>query len=238
MTPLEQHGALWSFSPTENSWSLVQPADQHEPFPCGRSYHAMTSNQHDTIYLHAGCPEKGRLADLWSFHLPSRKWTELAPAPDPPRGGPSIAYLAGKVYRMNGFDGKHEQGGWLDVYDETGDSWSSIRYNPEFVEGPSARSVGCLCPVTVEGKHYLVTIMGEGDPSNLGHEGAGKMLKDAWAFDVEGLKWSKVHVEGGSTPLPRGWFDADVLRAGDGIVISGGLAESNERLDDVWMLQF
>lgn len=61
MAPLEEHGKLWVFDATSSEWSSLQPSAPKAPYPEGRSYHAMTSNGTDTIYVHAGCPEKGRL---------------------------------------------------------------------------------------------------------------------------------------------------------------------------------
>ncbi|KAL4924105.1 Kelch repeat protein [Aspergillus undulatus] len=245
MTPIEESGAIWVFdtgAETGGEWSQVHPADPAAPYPVGRSYHALTSNGQDKFFLHAGCPEKGRLSDLWAFDIPNRKWTELVPAPGPERGGTSIAYLDGKIYRMNGFDGKTEQGGALDVFDLSVGSWTAIAYAADGVNGPSPRSVSCLLPVIIDGKPSLVTMFGEHDPSSLGHQGAGKMLSDIWAFHVGSSEWAKVDVDvegGGEAPPARGWFDADVMGVSESrIVVHGGLAESNERLGDVWILDF
>lgn len=70
------------------------------------------------------------------FDTRTKVWTELTPAPAPARGGPSIAYCAGKVYRMNGFDGHREQGGAIDVYDLKTSAWSTITFNPDGVHCP------------------------------------------------------------------------------------------------------
>jgi hypothetical protein len=197
----------------------------------------MSSNGKDTLYLHAGCPEKGRLSDLWSFNLSTRKWKELAAAPDPPRGGTSIAFSTGLLYRMNGFDGRCEQGGSLDIYFPEKNSWESHTYAADGQAGPSPRSVSALLPVSLDGKPCLVTLFGERDPSTLGHQGAGKMLGDVWIFDIETKSWTEVEVQGDELPLARGWFAADTADEGK-IVIQGGLGESNERLGDVWSLSF
>lgn len=141
------------------------------------------------------------------------------------------------MYRMNGFDGKTEQGGSVDVYSPEANSWESIAYNPDGVEGPTPRSVAALLPVTVGGRGYLVTLFGERDPSSLGHQGAGKMLGDVWAFDLETKTWTQVQTEGEAVPASRGWFDADVLGEST-LLVQGGLGESNDRLGDVWSLQF
>ncbi|KAL4905634.1 hypothetical protein BDW74DRAFT_167802 [Aspergillus multicolor] len=238
MAPIEEEGSLWVLDPSagDGEWAPVKPMGSQAPYPTGRSYHALTSDGKDTIFLHAGCPEKGRLRDFWAFNIADRKWTELPSAPGPERGGTSIAYLDGKIYRMNGFDGKTEQGGAMDVFDLATSKWSTIEYTANGINGPSPRSVSCLLPVKINGKPSLVTLFGEHDPSSLGHQGAGKMLLDVWAFDIAGQKWTEVSVEG-EVPPSRGWFDADVLGESD-IIVHGGLAESNERLGDVWLLQF
>ncbi|KAL3471597.1 hypothetical protein BJX99DRAFT_21469 [Aspergillus californicus] len=239
MAPIEENGSFWVFDPSTDAWSPVQPADAQSPYPAGRSYHALTNDGKDTVYLHAGCPEKGRLKDLWAFNVLTRQWRELPLAPGPERGGTSIAYADGKLYRMNGFDGQTEQGGALDVFDIAKNEWSTITYPADGKSGPSPRSVSSLLALDIAGKSSLVTPFGEHDPSSLGHQGAGKMLSDVWAFDLESQKWREVLVQGEAPPA-RGWFDADVVvndsRAG--IVAHGGLAESNERLGDIWLLEF
>jgi hypothetical protein len=240
MAPIEENGAVWAFDPSAATWTLLSPSDLSKPFPEARSYHCSTSNSDDKIYIHAGCPETGRLSDLWSFQPSSRTWLRLADAPAPPRGGTSIVFHQGLLYRMNGFDGKTEQGGSLDVYDPTSNTWSSRQYPADGVAGPTPRSVGALLPLVVDGKSSLVTLFGERDPSSLGHQGAGKMLGDVWAYDIGLATWSKVAAKGGdasSEPSPRGWFDADVINHSE-ILVVGGLGETNERLNDAWLLKF
>jgi hypothetical protein len=243
MAPIEEHGAVWRFESLgqgdQPSWTLVKPADASAPYPAGRSYHAMTTNSIDTIYIHAGCPENGRLSDLWAFNTFTKVWKELAHAPDPPRGGTSITFSHGKLYRMNGFDGSTEQGGSLDVYDIESNVWSTIAYQPDGINGPQPRSVSTLAALKVSGKPSLVTLFGEGHPSSLGHAGAGKMFRDVWIFDIEGQSWSKA-VPRGDSPAPRGWFAADVVVDGtvkEMLVVHGGLAEDNSRLGDIWKLE-
>lgn len=249
MTAIEEKGSLWSFScplSTASSvvdWTLIAPADSNAPYPEGRSYHALTSDGSNIIYLHGGCPAKGRVSDLWSFDLSTRTWTELPPAPRSGRGESSIAIAAGRLYRMNGFDGKTEQGGTLDIYEPTLQTWSSISYAPNGIDGPEPRSVSCLLAIELQGRPSLMTAFGEHDPSPLGHQGAGRMLDDIWVFDIETSKWNKLTMAEGSRehPAARGWFDADVWRAKGGrsarAVIAGGLAEDNQRLSDVWILE-
>jgi Galactose oxidase, central domain len=240
MAPVDENGAVWVFDPSTVAWTLLSPSNPSKSFPAARSYHCSTSNGVDKIYIHAGCPETGHLSDLWSFQPSSRTWLQLADAPGPSRGGTSIAFHQGLLYRMNGFDGKTEQGGSLDVYDPRSNAWSSQQYSADGVSGPSPRSVSALLPLLVGGKPWLVTLFGERDPSSLGHQGAGKMLGDVWAYDIGSTTWSKVAVkgaDGSNEPPSRGWFDADVINQSATLVV-GGLGETNERLSDAWLLKF
>ena len=117
------------------------------------------------------------------------------------------------------------------------------------------------------GREYLVLTMGERTPSPDGHEAAGKFLDDVWMFQVPPLgmtvasvtaammqavgrktgegKWTKVDLapydddNSDDTPAPRGWLASAVM--GDleenAILIWGGLAENNHRLEDGWILR-
>lgn len=239
MAPIDEEGGIWEYAPPSKTWTLLLPPPRgsESPHPAARSYHCLTSDGRDTIYLHAGCPASGRLSDLWAFSVSRREWTQLASAPDPARGGTSIACVDGKVYRMNGFDGQKEQGGCVDVYSREEDRWRTVVYEADGVQGPAARSVAALLSVKVDGGLYLVTLFGERYPSSLGHQGAGKMLGDVWAFDVEEERWVEVETGGEERPDARGWFDADVLGEKT-VVVQGGLGESNNRLGDVWSLRF
>lgn len=242
MAPIEENGAVWEFDPRASSWACLKPADASEPFPPARSYHSSTSDGTTAFYVHAGCPEKGRLSDLWRFDVAQRTWTQLPEAPAPHRGGTSIAYSNDRLYRMNGFDGTTEQGGSVDVFDISANSWSTETFNADGHDGPEPRSVCALLPVRLMGKDKLLTLFGEHDPSSLGHAGAGKMLSDVWIYDISENWWTELHPDTkDGVPDPRGWFDADVVRNKDGndsIVLHGGLGENNERLSDVWLLAF
>jgi len=239
MAPIDEAGCVWRFATDSQTWSLLHPKDDQASYPQARSYHCSTSDGLSKIFIHAGCPVSGRLSDLWSFDTNKCMWNQLTSAPDPPRGGTSMAYLNGKIYRMGGFDGKHELGGVIDVYDVEIDAWQSIEFVPDGVQGPGHRSVSTLLTLRVNGRSSLITMFGESDPSSLGHEGAGKMLPDAWIWDLENQTWSKV-VPRDEAPQPRGWFDADVVvyEESDAIVVQGGLGESNQRLDDLWLGEF
>ncbi|KAM3414094.1 Nitrile-specifier protein 5 [Cercospora zeina] len=239
MAPVNEDGAIWALDTVSGQWTLLRPSST--TYPEARSYHTTASDGKDTIFVHAGCPEKGRLSDLWAFSVSKKEWKQLASAPGPPRGGTSIAWADGRLYRINGFDGTHEVGGALDVYDPAADSWNTISFDPDGEQGPGARSVAALLPVKIDGSTSLVTLFGESDPSSLGHRGAGKMLSDIWAYSLQEGAWSAVNAKSSDgSPDARGWFDADVVTfdGKDSVAVAGGLGESNERLNDLWVLSF
>lgn len=244
MAPVEEHGAVWSYSPAEQSWTKLVPVDRSAPFPPARSYHTSTSDGSSIFYVHAGCPSSGRLSDLWAFDVAQRSWKQLPDAPAPHRGGASIAFSDGKLFRMNGFDGTTEVGGSIDIFDVNSNTWSTKSFRADGNDGPEPRSVCTLLPVQLGRKQKLLTLFGERDPSSLGHEGAGKMLGDVWIYDISEEWWTKLSPVSGDngTPANRGWFDADVIKSegmgNDSIIVHGGLGEDNSRLDDVWVLKF
>ncbi|PNS21875.1 hypothetical protein CAC42_473 [Sphaceloma murrayae] len=235
MSPLPDTtpGSLYTLSLTPEplpSWTLVPPSAA-SPSPSPRSYHAFTSNGTDTLYLHAGCPSSGRLSDFWSFHVPTATWTSLPPAPGKPRGGTSIAFAQGRVYRFGGFDGTVEVGGAIDYFDVAAGRWETRTFAPDGKEGPGPRSVAALLPVVVGGRTVLLSLFGEGEASALGHEGAGTFWGDVWGWDVREEKWEMVE-QSGEGPGARGWFAAG--SEGQGGVVQGGLVEGNERKGDLW----
>ncbi|KAF2230889.1 kelch repeat protein [Viridothelium virens] len=215
------------------SWHTVVPADR-SPVPQPRSYHVMTAAA-GHLFLHAGCAaDGGRYNDLWAFDLTTKMWKELANAPGKERGGTSLIASRDetKLFRIGGFDGKQEIGGIIDIYDISQNSWTSINY----ANGPIARSVAVLTAVLVGERQYLVYAFGEADPSKIGHEGAGKFLKDTWVFDIEKSDWSELDCSDEHKPSARGWLGA-VACADDTVLIQGGLNEDNNRLGDWWLLK-
>jgi hypothetical protein len=143
---------------------------------------------------------------------------------------------------MNGFDGTTEQGGSIDIFDVAANSWTTKTFKADGTDGPEARSVCTLLPIRIANKDKLLTLFGERDPSSLGHAGAGKMLSDVWVYDIAEDWWTRLEPSGeDGRPDPRGWFDADVIKASEGndsVILHGGLGESNERLTDMWRLSF
>lgn len=239
MSAIDEKGGLWSFTSPTSTWSLIVPADPAAPYPEARSYHSSATDGQGKVFVHAGCPASGRLRDLWSFDIEDRVWSQLPDAPGPERGGTSLCFAAGRIWRMGGFDGKKEIGGSVESFDLASGQWESTAFSADGSNGPGPRSVAALLPLTISGKVYLVTVFGEADPSSLGHSGAGKMLGDVWAYDIEQQQWLKVNTgeSAEGAPAPRGWFGASSVNE-KVLAVVGGLGEDNERLEDAWTLGF
>lgn len=73
----------------------------------------------DTIYIHAGCPVKGRSTELHSYTPSTGAWKTLASGLEPARGGTALAVVqtsSGPVLaRYGGFAG-YELAGPLHFY--------------------------------------------------------------------------------------------------------------------------
>lgn len=80
-------------------------------------------------------------------------------------------------------------------------------------------------------------MFGERDPSNLGHQGAGKMLGDVWIYELAAKRWQKLDV-GGNRPQARGWFTPTLSERGIKLLPKVDLRKTNTRLGDVWALVF
>ncbi|CAI5935254.1 unnamed protein product [Closterium sp. NIES-65] len=192
-------------------------------------------------------------------------WRQL-PSPPPssgcvPRGGPGLAVAGDAVWVLFGFSGEHELGD-VHRFDLGKETWEEVGFpaaagaetagsgeatKGDEVEGsavkPIPRSVFGAVTVSLPAvnesacKEYIVVYGGEVDPSDLGHLGAGKFSKDLFLLDVEERKWLRPAslVSSGGDPGARGWFPVAPLAAG--MVVYGGNSESNDRLDDVFVLR-
>jgi len=164
------------------------------------------SDRHGTLFIHGGCPASGRVADVWGFDVAARTWREFPDAPGPPRGGPALACSSKRLFRFGGFDGKAQLGGQMDYLDlgketfvdqvgvsEAGviphpasSQWQSIKFDEPEAKVPGARSVAGMHHVTTgQGRNYLILLLGERNPSDKGHEGAGEFWDDVWTFQLK-----------------------------------------------------
>ena len=265
------------FNATEDQTKIDQTLN-----PLGTS--ASGFDDHGTIIIHGGCPASGRVSDVWAFDIASRLWSQFPDAPGPARGGPSLTLSRERLYRFGGFDGEKELGGSLQslrlaksTFDDNGGKgelaiatlagqWEDIE-PPVGTPMPGDRSVAGLQPVTTgQGRHYLLSFLGERDPSSSGHEAAGKFWDDVWSFQLppEGMTaasfkdaarqlvgaktaegtWARVDVPessmSGNTAHPgqRGWFASAQGQDLDpcSVVLWGGVLGDNSRAGDGWIL--
>ena len=61
---IKGNSSLLIFDPEALDWLVFSPINTKALYLEVRSYHCFISDGNDTIYVHAGCPAKGRLSDL------------------------------------------------------------------------------------------------------------------------------------------------------------------------------
>jgi N-acetylneuraminic acid mutarotase len=175
------------------------------------------------IYVFGGCPENGRLNDLYRFDLATKTWEELPSHPAiSARGGPGFSALGDKLVLFAGFNGNEMDDLW--VFDEATKQWTQVESSGE---APLPRSV--LGFVGLEQSDCLVCIHGERDPSAIGHAGAGKYHDDVWVLRLEKkgdgyqAHWVKAadESEAQDKPTSRGWIAASAYGKNQ-VVMFGG----------------
>ncbi|KIJ37722.1 hypothetical protein M422DRAFT_177661, partial [Sphaerobolus stellatus SS14] len=88
MDAINENGRVWVFDPATSSWTHLDP-NPTSAVPQPRSYHAAAASG-NKLFIHAGCPQSGRLDDLWAFDVETKEWQECANAPGGARGGTSL----------------------------------------------------------------------------------------------------------------------------------------------------
>ncbi|GBE77465.1 hypothetical protein SCP_0103400 [Sparassis crispa] len=247
------------------NWQRI-PAVNEEQAPESRSFHTAVTYA-GKIYIHAGCPTTGRLSALDSFDIATRTWKSLAPAPDPVRGGTSLAMASPNqggvvLVRYGGFSGYElpSEAGSLDVYSIEEDKWFTVQPKADSEHGsPGSRSVHGFAPFQSTSPSLVDAVAllfhGERDASTLGHAGAGTFWHDVWLLTkqkadgvTDGWAWKKAEVTATnatsesilSVPEGRGWLGSTAWvddKGNSRIVMHGGLLSSNERSDELWELQ-
>ncbi|GAA6034082.1 hypothetical protein JCM8097_000683 [Rhodosporidiobolus ruineniae] len=257
MSSFCDEGSIWAFDAEKESWEELKMKGE-EPEP--RSFHTMAALD-NKLYLHAGCPDSGRLSQLHSLDLSTLTWSSLPSAPEPGRGGTALtalpsAAVVGKTLlaSFGGFAG-YELGG-LDVFDVEKEEWAAVEPAVEGGgEGPAKRSVhvfaGLEGNLEVEGKRAVAVLaMGEREaaPKELGHDGAGFFHSDAWLLlaspsssasdSLPSFSWLRLADSSASQghPEARGWL-ASAPAGENKVVLHGGLNKDNERLADGWVLE-
>ncbi|CAM6020227.1 unnamed protein product [Sphagnum balticum] len=225
----EELNEFYSLDIETGVWKLLSSGTKSPP---NRFYHALAADDKGKrVYTFGGCGKDGRLNDLWSFDISSGEWVKL-PSPSPgsklvPRGGPGLVVLNNSVWVIFGFCG-HELRD-IHRFDLEGQTWEEVEGSGEI---PTGRSV--FGTATIGSK--IVLYGGEVDPSDQGHMGAGAFSSEVFAFDTDNLTWSRLEVqaEGGKYPGARGWYAAASF--GDSMLVYGGNSDSNDRLDDIFLL--
>lgn len=171
------------------------------------------SDGYGTFLVHAGRLADGeRTADLWSFDVASRTWTELPAAPGPARDGSAICISKSRLFRFGGFDGANHLGGQLDflplklqTFDDgaakaevsiaarSGAGWQTILAdNPDASSTdipaeasqpwPAPRSAASLHVVSIGGGGREYLVLAMGEAS-----ADASFLDDIWTFQVPPL---------------------------------------------------
>ncbi|KAG7671835.1 hypothetical protein Ndes2526B_g07254 [Nannochloris sp. 'desiccata'] len=243
-------GDFYCFNAETGTWTEIKTSKM----PMGRNYHSACSVG-TNIYIFGGCggtlPEGGtrRLADLWRYDTVAGTWEEL-PSPEGcvGRGGPGFVAVDGSLWVIGGFTGKEASD--IHRFDIATSTWelnievkSSNPDQPAFtarsVFGRGGHSSGCSAPGCGHAGHLLV-FGGEIDPSDLGHAGAGQFSNTTYCLDPISRTWHAVSTsasDNGEYPGPRGWGASTEL-PGRGVILSGGMDDQNQRLDDLYLLDY
>ncbi|KAJ3085511.1 hypothetical protein HK100_009028 [Physocladia obscura] len=257
MSPFES--TLFAFNYESGNWNILAPPDAPNS-PPARSYHAMAASANH-IFVFGGCPATGRLNDLIRFDPASKQWSHpIAPHPDlSQRGGPGLAVLGSRLVLFGGFNGKELGDMWTINISDDATKTDKYEWKPVSFENndttttaiPGKRSVAGF--VALPALDAVVLFHGERDPSERGHEGAGKYNDDVWVFrftsdpnaEVQTGVWERCDVEvddvGGQGevdvgPTARGWISAAAWQ-GDKVVMVGGF-DGTVRDNGVYVLSF
>ncbi|KAN0082442.1 hypothetical protein V8E55_008237 [Tylopilus felleus] len=131
------------------SWERLPAVnDDSDAAPVLKSYHASVIAG---LYVHAGCPASGRLADLHAYDLATHTWHKLADAPAQPRGGTAIAALPAQSLSLSALEVSLAFNSPKISHPHTpsSDTWSTVYPVPDPEHGcPGLRSVHGLVPFT------------------------------------------------------------------------------------------
>jgi hypothetical protein len=218
---------LWSFCTSALTWRQLE----HAGGPPARSYHASCALG-TSVYIFGGCGTGGRLSDLWRYDTVAALWEQM-PSSDAisGRGGACLAAHGASLYVAAGFDGKSELCD-LHAFDTVTRTWRVLEAASTSMTPRSVAALGVVGDA-------LVLFGGEAEVSAAGHAGAGRFNNDAWAWrlgsDAANAGWTLVQAAG-EAPAPRGWL-ACASVPGLGLLVHGGNSDSNERLDDMYVLK-
>lgn len=138
------------------------------------------------------------------------------------------------------------------LFDTSTSTWrdTSALFSPTSPT-PAARSVagfvGLPTPQALSFSSSILALLflgeAESTPPDVGHSGAGAFSSDVWALVVKGdgsedgsWEWKEATVGEGEKPGGLGWFGSGWW-GDEGAVLFGGLAGTNERRGDAWVLR-
>jgi N-acetylneuraminic acid mutarotase len=216
-------GDFWKWNIRSHEWTKLSPAFSG---PTGRSYHGTVAVQ-DKLYVFGGCSAAGRQNDLWCYDPETNTWIEMPSAGAPSaRGGPAVVATESEIYVFYGFNGTELSD--IFAFDVNAGAWREVTTTGDI---PSPRSVHAAAYL---GNRQVFLWGGEGSPSGLGHEGAGKHFGDGFILNLDTTVWAKIPAEEGA-PNPRGWLAATSFPGG--AAIFGGLADDNTRQADLYLFR-
>jgi N-acetylneuraminic acid mutarotase len=252
-------GDFYSFNCDTGTWTEISSqkdcSSKSTKMPMARNYHSACSIG-TNVYIFGGCggslPQGGtrRLSDLWRYDTLTGTWEDL-PCPEGilGRGGPGFVALDGSLWVIGGFVGKEASD--IHRFDLTTNTWeTNITVTSTDPDAPAftARSVfgrgghSENCPVSgCSHAGHLLVFGGEIDPSDLGHAGAGQFSNTTFCMDTKQTRtWHSVMTASSgddSLPGPRGW-GASCEIPERGVVVSGGMDDENQRLNDLYLLDY
>ena len=218
-------GDTWALDVAAPAWRRVECVGASPP---PRSFHAAAALG-GKFYVFGGCGAEGRLGDLWEFDPATSAWLELPSSPAiKGRGGAGMVALpaTGQLVVVGGFCG-HELAD-VHCYDVAAARWEEV------AAGGDAFPARSVFAAAATGDEAVVVFGGEVDPSDAGHEGAGQFTAALHRLDMCARAWERVDAAG-EPPCPRGWMAA--AACGEGVLVSAGLNDANERLGDLHLLR-
>ncbi|CAA7022499.1 unnamed protein product [Microthlaspi erraticum] len=223
-----QYNGFYSYDTLTNEWKLVTPVEEG---PEARSFHSLASDEKN-IYLFGGVSKTSRLKLLHAFNVADEKWVQLPTPGDSckERGGTGLVLVQGKLWVVYGCDGCETDD--IHFCDLEKKEWSKVETTGE---KPPPRSVFATAAV---GK-YIIVVGGEIKMDPNAHVGPGTLCGKGFVLDTETLEWSKLEGNGEEEtvkPGPRGWCasTAATINGKNGMLMFGGKAQTNERLDDLY----
>nr|GEX77611.1 nitrile-specifier protein 5 [Tanacetum cinerariifolium] len=202
---------------TQGKWIKL---NQNGTGPGARSSHAITIVG-DKAYAFGG-EFKPRVPvdnSLYVFDLNTLTWSiaEVTGDTPPPRVGVTMASIGETIYVFGGRDATHAELNELYSFDTCTNKWTLLSSGDTGPENRSYHSVatderrvyvfgGCGVAGRLNDL-WAYDVCGYGDPSDLGHMGAGRFTHEVYVLDTETLVWKLVEDGSGGVdhPGPRGW---------------------------------